>query len=626
MDGPTLKDRFTAVDTLALVREIRALTKARVDKAFDLPGGGWSLLLRIPNEGRRELRLFPGRYAALAEEAGEHEEDLTPVAKELRRLLSGAIVTGARDPRSERYLEVEFLRGGASRLVLGLEFFGSGNLVVAEGGTIAAVAKPRAWAHRVVRVGAEYQRPPERTDPWSMEAEQLAEELRRSRSDLPSTLAARLALGGPVAEEILARARVTADRSPIEIAAALRASIAELQSEVADPPQGYVYERDHEVVDATPYPSRRWAVDPGVRETVLPRFSEAALRYFPTLLPAGPAPARSPEEIERGNLERQRERQIGAVRALEESAHRLVAQGQAILTHFEEVERQLARLRSAPDPPDTATISIDEQSIPVLVARSPRASAQSLFDEAKRVQAKLAGARAALAASEARLARPVPLARRPRAAREAAEGGAGFWFERFRWFISSDRLVVVAGRDAGSNDRVVRRHLRDGDVYLHADLHGASSVVVKSAGPGRGPIPERTIEEAGRWAVAFSKAWRAGLASATAFWVSADQVSKTPATGEFVARGSWVVTGTKHYLKDLPLELALGTIRYEGREMWTVAPESAVRLLGTARFLLTPGDERERAEREVELSRETGVPRSRLQGLLPAGGLAVRRA
>ncbi len=626
MDGPTLKDRFTALDTLALVREIRALTRARVDKAFDLPGGGWSLVLRVPNEGRWELRLFPGRYAALAREIGEHGEDLTPMAKDLRRLLSGAIVTGARDPKSERYLELELLRGGASQLVLGLEFFGSGNLVVAEGGTIVAVAKPRAWAHRVVRIGAEYQRPPERTDPWSMETEQLAEELRRSHSDLPSTLAARLALGGPAAEEILARAHVTTASSPVEIAGMLRTTISQLRSEIADPPRGYVYERDREVVDATPYPSRRWTDDPSVRETELPRFSDAALRYFPALLPAGPALPKSPEEIERGNLERQRERQIEAVRSLEESARRLVAQGQAILTHFEEVERQLADIRSRPDPPASASISLDGQTVSVLVDQPPRASAQALFDEAKRAQAKLAGARAALAASEARLAHPVAPPRRARTSVGGETHGPEFWFERFRWFVSSDRLIVVAGRDAGSNDRVVRRHLRDGDIYLHADLHGASSVVVKSAGPGQGPIPERTIDEAGRWAVAFSKAWRAGLASATAFWVTADQVSKTPATGEFVARGSWVVTGTKHYLKDLPLELALGTLRYEGQERWTVAPESAVRLLGTARFLLTPGDERERAEREVELSRETGVSRSRLQGLLPAGGLTFRRA
>ena len=626
MDGPTLKDRFTALDTLALVREIRALTRARVDKAFDLPGGGWSLVLRVPNEGRWELRLFPGRYAALAREIGEHGEDLTPMAKDLRRLLSGAIVTGARDPKSERYLELELLRGGASQLVLGLEFFGSGNLVVAEGGTIVAVAKPRAWAHRVVRVGAEYQRPPERTDPWSMGTEELAEELRRSHSDLPSTLAARLALGGPAAEEILARAHVTTASSPVEIAGMLRTAISQLRSEIADPPRGYVYERDREVIDATPYPSRRWTDDPSVRETELPRFSDAALRYFPALLPAGPAPPKSPEEIERGNLERQRERQIEAVRSLEESARRLVAQGQAILTHFEEVERRLADIRSGPDPPASAPISLDGQTVSVLVAQPPRASAQALFDEAKRAQAKLAGARAALAASEARLAHPAAPSPRVRASTGEETRGPEFWFERFRWFVSSDRLIVVAGHDAGSNDRVVRRHLRDGDIYLHADLHGASSVVVKSAGPGQGPIPERTIDEAGRWAVAFSKAWRAGLASATAFWVTADQVSKTPATGEFVARGSWVVTGTKHYLKDLPLELALGTLRYEGQERWTVAPESAVRLLGTARFLLTPGDERERAEREVELSRETGVSRSRLQGLLPAGGLTFRRA
>ncbi|MGI0067707.1 MAG: ribosome rescue protein RqcH, partial [Thermoplasmata archaeon] len=122
-----------------------------------------------------------------------------------------------------------------------------------------------------------------------------------------------------------------------------------------------------------------------------------------------------------------------------------------------------------------------------------------------------------------------------------------------------------------------------------------------------------------------SKAWRAGLASAPAFWVTFEQVSKTPATGEFVARGSWVVHGTKHFLRDLPLELALGVIRYEGAELWSVAPESAVRALGEVRFLLAPGEERERAEREVELARESGLSRSRLQGLLPAGGLTFRR-
>ncbi len=81
--APTPKDRFTSLDTLAVVREIRALTRARVDKVFDVPGGGWSLAFRVPGEGRRELLLVPGRYAALTVSGPEHTEELSPLAREL---------------------------------------------------------------------------------------------------------------------------------------------------------------------------------------------------------------------------------------------------------------------------------------------------------------------------------------------------------------------------------------------------------------------------------------------------------------------------------------------------------------------------------------------------------------
>ncbi|HXQ79507.1 MAG TPA: NFACT RNA binding domain-containing protein [Thermoplasmata archaeon] len=185
--------------------------------------------------------------------------------------------------------------------------------------------------------------------------------------------------------------------------------------------------------------------------------------------------------------------------------------------------------------------------------------------------------------------------------------------------------MVVGGRDAGSNDQLVKRHLKEGDIYVHADLHGAASVIVKHPAPGAPPLSETTYREAGQWAVAFSKAWRAGLASVSAFWVTHDQVSKAAMSGEFVARGAWVIHGTKHPLKDLPNELALGTIDYEGESLWTAAPPESLRRRGTIRFLLTPGPERERSDREEELVRELGISRPLLQSLLPAGGISVRR-
>jgi hypothetical protein len=86
-----------------------------------------------------------------------------------------------------------------------------------------------------------------------------------------------------------------------------------------------------------------------------------------------------------------------------------------------------------------------------------------------------------------------------------------------------------------------------------------------------------------------------------------------------------VVHGTKHFMRDLPTELGVGTIDYEGDTLWCAAPPSALQARGVVRVLLSPGPEREREEREKELVRELGLPRPVLQGLLPAGGLSVRR-
>ncbi|VDL18044.1 unnamed protein product [Hymenolepis diminuta] len=54
------------------------------------------------------------------------------------------------------------------------------------------------------------------------------------------------------------------------------------------------------------------------------------------------------------------------------------------------------------------------------------------------------------------------------------------WFEKFHWFISSDNYLVLAGRDAVQNETLIKRYFRQHDIYVHADVHGASSVIVKA--------------------------------------------------------------------------------------------------------------------------------------------------
>ncbi|MGD0249707.1 MAG: ribosome rescue protein RqcH [Thermoplasmata archaeon] len=630
---PTPKDRFTSLDTLAVARELRRLDRARVDKAFDVLSGGWSLVLRVPGEGRRELVLVPGRYAALLPEAADHTEELSPFARELRRLLTGAALRGVAEPGGERFLEVKFGRtDDPSELLLAFEIFGSGNLLVAKEGKIVAVAYPRQWAHRTVRIGAAYARPPTRVDPWALNAEQLGLELGRSRTDLASTLAARLALGGPLAEELIARGgwnpQEAAAHAPDRIGLRLHEEMRHLQDEVGDRPAGYLYRHEGVPVDATPYASRRWETADGVEVAPSATFSEAAQEYFAALVP----PTVSAEETEatrvRQNLERLLDQQRRAVDDLANAVDGLQAQAEAIYAHYPEAEAALAAVPREGEQPRRIETVLGGVPAVLLTNRSPRESAQALFEEAKRVQGKLAGARAALQESERRVVLPSSGATpkgRPGASATTPRLRT-HWFERFRWFISSEGAVVVGGRDAASNDQIVKRHLKEGDIYLHADLHGAASVIVKHPAPGSPALTEVTFREAGQWAVAFSKAWRAGLASASAFWVSHDQVSKSAESGEFVARGAWVIHGTKNVLRDLPTELALGTIDYEGESLWTAAPPEAVRRRGTVRVVLTPGPERERSDREAELVRELGIARPLLQSLLPAGGISVRRA
>ncbi len=633
--GPTPKDRFTSLDTLAVVRELRGLRRARVDKVFDLSGGGWGLSLRVPREGRRELLLVPGRYVALLAESAAHTEELSPLARQLRRLLEGAVLEEVPDPGGERLLEVVLRRSDdPAPIRLALEMFGSGNLIVARGDSIAATATTRRWAHRTVAVGSPYARPPSRPDPFTLGSAEIEAELTRSRTDLASTLGARLALGGPLAEELIARggwdgARAAATAAG-QVGPELHRALQTLWLEVGEHPTGHLYRREGVAVDATPYRSRRWQEVPSVEEVERPTFSLAATEYFSTL---SAAPV-SPEELARSRqvkeLEHQIERQRSAVVELERRVEELKADATAVFDHYPEAESALAEGRRRDPKASAIEARLGDRTVSLVAGESPRVTAQQLFAEAKRAQAKFSGAVSAVAEAEAKLS---ALARAPSgslpSAAPIAESGPRrreHWFERYRWFVSSDGAIVVAGRDATSNDQVVKRHLKEGDVYVHADLHGAASVVVKHPASGRPPLTEATYREASQWAVAFSKAWRAGLAAASAFWVSPDQVSKSGGSGEFVARGAWVIHGTKHFLHDLPLEVAIGTIDYEGEPLWTVAPPSAFTDRGRVRAYLTPGPEADRSREEVALARDLGLPRPRLQSLLPAGGISVRRA
>lgn len=126
-----------------------------------------------------------------------------------------------------------------------------------------------------------------------------------------------------------------------------------------------------------------------------------------------------------------------------------------------------------------------------------------------------------------------------------------YWFEKFYWFISSDNFLVIGGRDQQQNELLVKRYMRSTDIYVHAEVTGASSVIIKCP---TSP-PPKTLSEAGQAAVAYSIAWEAKVLT-RAWWVYGHQVSKSAPTGEYLSTGSFMIRGKKNYL--LPEHLQFG--------------------------------------------------------------------
>ncbi|KAL4613104.1 nuclear export mediator factor NEMF [Arapaima gigas] len=200
-----------------------------------------------------------------------------------------------------------------------------------------------------------------------------------------------------------------------------------------------------------------------------------------------------------------------------------------------------------------------------------------------------------------------------------------YWFEKFLWFISSENYLVIAGRDQQQNEMIVKRYLKagemnaltplifsvsciltsmlmvfpllTGDIYVHADIHGATSCVIKNQ-TGE-PIPPRTLTEAGTMAVCYSAAWDAKIIT-SAWWVHHHQVSKTAPTGEYLTAGSFMIRGKKNFLPPSYLMMGFSFLfkldeqsvwRHRGERKVKMVEEDMESVTSSAAELLIEGEE-----------------------------------
>ena len=179
------------------------------------------------------------------------------------------------------------------------------------------------------------------------------------------------------------------------------------------------------------------------------------------------------------------------------------------------------------------------------------------FEKAKKIKKKIEGAENALAENLKKL-HELELKKEKIILKESKElefrERKKEWYEKFRWFISSEGFLVIGGRDATSNEIVIKKHTEANDLVFHTDMAGSPFFVVKSENK---EIGEKTKEEAADATCTFSRAWKLGLHTTSVFYVAPEQVSKKTKSGEYMGKGAFMIYGKTNYIEN-KLNLAAG--------------------------------------------------------------------
>jgi predicted ribosome quality control (RQC) complex YloA/Tae2 family protein len=217
--------------------------------------------------------------------------------------------------------------------------------------------------------------------------------------------------------------------------------------------------------------------------------------------------------------------------------------------------------------------------------KSAQENAQSFFNEAKKLREKVKGTGAGMREVKKKLEelekQAVSMKKKGPEVRRPKE-----WFEKFRWCFTQNGLLVIGGRDAHSNESIVKHYLDKQDWYFHADTHGAPHCVLKV----EKKTPEKgDFEDAASFAGVFSSVWKKGLFSVRVYKVSPSQVSKKAPSGESLGKGAFMIYGEREWF-DPSLRLGWGVQEVKDGFRIICGPLSCVSVHAQHVMEIAPGE------------------------------------
>ncbi len=616
-----MKTQLTSFDVAALVFELSQRVKnARIGKIYQINPATLLFKLNRPDEPPLHLLIESGKRIHLTSYV--LQKPLRPPAfcMALRKSLGNGKITDIQQHEFERTITMKVQkREGEFQLII--ELFGEGNIILEspENRILHALVYKRMRDRNILRGESFHYAPPSGNNPFEISRKDFDEIKNFGQLMIVKALTKFLSIGGPYAEEILLRAEIDKN-SPCEalrrqeldkIFAQLHLILSSLTARKIEP--CIIADANGNWVDVTPIRLKKYehlqtktygkfndALDKFYTETKLKtEMAQASHEFERQLAKLQRVLEKQQKKLEDSKMDVQRNKRLGELIYAHLGELQLLQQGimiekergkawKKIVSDLQK-EREVvpARYFQALDSKHRIlTVSLEGSTLQLDLTRSIQANAARFYEKAKKAQRKLEGAEKALRETQTKIGelqqkkQIVKVQKRPPVRREKA------WYEKFRWFHSSDSLLMIGGKDATTNEILIKKNMEPHDIVFHADVVGAPFVLIKTK--GKKPS-EQSLKEAAQFAASYSRAWKEMFGAVDVYWVHPKQVSKSPPSGQYLKKGSFMIRGAKNYFRNVPLLVAIGA-RIEDRTRIIGGPPEAISRYTSVYVEIVPGE------------------------------------
>lgn len=633
-----MKQDMSSADVAAVVAELSAGPKsiidAKIGKIYQPTNEEIRINLYVFHKGRDNLVVEAGKRIHLSKYIRPSPKLPQAFPMLLRKYIMGGRIVSIEQHDFDRIVKIGIERGGI-RSTLIVELFARGNVLIVDSeNRIILPMNPVTLKDRRLRSGEIYELPEAQLNPLEARVSDLMEAFSRSTADIVRTIATKFNLGGVLAEEVCARAGIDKSKPSKEATEEDASRLCNAMHELFSPllraktesgvgagipelrPQHVKKEINGklETFDVLPFDLIHYS---GYEKEYFDSFNTALDEFFGK---------KALEQVEEVKEAQKKEKTLGVyeIRLLqqEESLKKFEKEieknnilAETIYANYQLIEELFSVLNGARakgyswdeirsilkqakktvpaaqkitniDPRiGTITVDLDGKSVNLDIRKTVPQNAQEYYEKVKKFNKKKEGVLKAIEDTKKAMEKKA-VAKAAKAGRKLQASRKKHWYDRFRWFVSSDGFLVVGGRDADTNEEIFKKYLEKRDLVFHTQAPGAPLTIIKTGGK---EVPESTLREAAQFAVSYSSLWKAGHFSGDCYLVKAEQVTKTPESGEYLRKGAFVIRGERNYFKDVPLGVAIGLELKEGETRVIGGPASAVRKHGDYILEIIPG-------------------------------------